>query len=958
MDMGTKATRIVEKPAMSEETARAFGAFTRDRVIELLKSWGQEAPEYAPVVAAAFLATLDPHGPNPNQEFIAGAMDVLAATRAGGTNDLLWQAAEHAANCRIRTEAIKRSGPSANSVERCQKLRKWAAEGFNPAATFQNDQFSLDIAKEAAITALGQVSSPCEENIDAILEAMNPPDNSEKFSPRVFKAAAEAYWRVGTPESLPKLMALLAKEKRADAGLTIAALAAKFPANRLKPHADALRKVLHGCAHQWQEDQPRTGRLVTLAEKLATEEFLCQWSSSYGADGLDHGRGKITSSLLKALPRDSERRTTALLILAQTHANVAHHGDVVRGLESAARTGHGKLIATTVLGQHHDGHNRLIQSGKLFTLYPSMRDAVTVTCEAIGSKANPHEQRRVAATVALGLLVAGSQGRAEKDEAALSFDVLHQRGSRQQRQGDQDALRAGIGVLERSQPDQNPVALVARLACPPVSSPGAAAIIEIWLRPDDALSAYTVRMVAHEAGRGICDLGSAPALQRIQECLLKPDGQQPALRQPLEQALVAEVVVEGRLNRYGLELMQRENLAFERGATVALSGLQRREDADFLFALLLRESKAAMGLLTQAVNFHRDGDEELTAHVQAKAIESSVTLLIHTGEAKRTEAFARQLHQRFQDLPPVREIAYRACGQLGSFVSIKPLKDRADKEPISAPRAVIAEALAALCEALTKAKPEHGKPEEINSWLAYVADMGDPTLLPQVVGYLRPPHADHSVRRAALRAVENMNSPQALEAVKKFMDDTAPEGETLAAARRARIVLEERNDAELFDVLAHFYDADAGVLDPAINYENLLGGYVLASTTRGLKKAHKLSEDGHWDEFITQINAVIEAMIRHIFRTKYARMGLDHQTGEKLAGGNAYMSMLNTTQFRTTYGKLQAHSNTIQSFRRDSPTAHAMNKDGTAKAEATEEEAEYVRAEFRVAFIEAVNVLT
>ena len=67
--------------------------------------------------------------------------------------------------------------------------------------------------------------------------------------------------------------------------------------------------------------------------------------------------------------------------------------------------------------------------------------------------------------------------------------------------------------------------------------------------------------------------------------------------------------------------------------------------------------------------------------------------------------------------------------------------------------------------------------------------------------------------------------------------------------------------------------------------------------------------------------------------------------------------MLNISEFRTAYGKLQAHCNTIQSFRRESPTAHAMNKDGSAKVEATRDEAEYVRGEFAPAFTEVIRVL-
>jgi hypothetical protein len=85
-------------------------------------------------------------------------------------------------------------------------------------------------------------------------------------------------------------------------------------------------------------------------------------------------------------------------------------------------------------------------------------------------------------------------------------------------------------------------------------------------------------------------------------------------------------------------------------------------------------------------------------------------------------------------------------------------------------------------------------------------------------------------------------------------------------------------------------------------------------------------------------------------------MNWDQVKAENLARGN-FANILHSTEFQNTFGKLQAHANTLYGFRHDSPTAHVMNTDGSPKAEATQEDAEYVREEFLHAFVEAIDAL-
>ena len=802
--------------------------------------------------------------------------------------------------------------------------------------------------------ALSAVDSPSPEDIDILIEALGPRPKPEKPSNRIFSSAAEAYWKIGTVESLPKLVELMSRGLSNEQTLIIVSLSARFPARSLQPFAPAIRKAMHQSAQAWQDTQKPKERLLELAVKLATTDFLRDWASSYGADGLERMRGSVCTAMLNELDQASEAVAQCLLVLAQWRQNVTPESRVVRGLKDAVLAGHGRLIAASVLRQQSEGHKHLIQSGLLFLLYPSMREAVAVTCQAIQARADLRDQR-VAGTVALGLLVASSQQLGTGEMDGMSFDLLTQRTSRLQKSEYQEELQAMVDRFDGGHRDEDPVSLVAHLACSSPSSTAAASVIETWLRPDDCLSRYAIRCFIRAAGLAPGDADTAPTLERLEHYILDPANGQSVLRQSLEHALVGEVMIDGHINQYAIDVMQ--NIAFDRGANLALSGLNQKSDADFLFSRLMRQGRSGLAAMTKALGFHRDGDEDLTAYVQASAIACSVKLLPANEEHDAAERFAQELHKRFQDLLPVREAAYLACGTLARFSSIRPLKERLQKETSVAPRDTIKKALGLLRDALIQSKPQHADAREIETWLHYVADLGDAALLPQVVGYLRPPHADHSVRQGALNALATMGGAAVLDVVVRFMEDTAPEGATLTAARRARLALEERKDVELFEVLAVFYDADAAVVDPGIQYEQLLGGSLLFSVTRNLKKAQRLWVNGHWDEFITQMNSILEALVRQVFRTKYSVMGIDQQAAEKQAGGSSYMSMINLTQFRTTYGKLQAHCNTIHSFRRESPTAHAMNRDGTSKIEATEAEAHYVRSEFLSGFSEAVAAL-
>lgn len=939
-------------------TADAFGGFTRDRVQAIISAMPKDRAEAGAVIAATYLSTLEPNGPHPGNEGIASACDLLVRLGTPLAADVLWQAASNARNARIRIEAIRRCGSVAERAEQRQLLRQWSAEGFSGASFFQNDSISFETVKEAALTALGDLVAPTPEDIDTLVTGLTPPTgNGREFQPRVFAAAVAAYWKAGDAASFPKIVGLLdGKTWRSEIGLALIALGAKFSAAELRSHADVLRKAVLAHAGTWPTEQEQAGRLLTVAERIATPEFMQTWAAQYGIDGFDVGRGRVARRLIERADKSKVATTRTLLVLASTQNNVTRGGFLVARLREAVEAGHAATVADALVAQQSQGHNQILESGLVGDLFPSVESMTRALATAIGGRGEPQVQRSVATRVAAGLLVAATRSLATEQGPVLSYDALTNRAGRNQVRH-ADALAQGVPNLRGLSDDHNPVVWASRLIHEPAVGPGAAALIESFVWPDDDLTRYVLNVLVREAG-------TAPSvataiMHRIEQHLLTPPNQQHVVpRASLQQALVENVVVDGQINRYAIDLMDRENLGFDLGARRALARVSSVEDAKFLLGRVAgRGPGAALSVLTEAVRFHRDGEEKLTGTVQAFAMARATEVHLADGDAKRLDAFAQQLHQRFQDMAEVRTAAYEACGKLGRFVSIKPLRDRLPRENTTVPKNAILGSLDHLKEKLAAAKPALGQAEDIRTWLGFVTDLGDVSLLGQVTGYLRPPHADHQVRRAALEALAGMKGQDALDAVKRFIDDTAPEGETLAVARQARMRLEVRNDIDLFGILGKYFDAEAEVLDPAIEYDRLLGSELRGSITRSLVKAQTLWEDGHWDEFLTKINGVMEALIKHLFRTRWSTMHIDQAKGEKMAGGSAYAPLLAMTEFKSAFPKLQSHANTIQSFRRESPTAHAMNKDGSAKAEAGEDDADYVRNEFRPAFAEAINAL-
>ena len=182
------------------------------------------------------------------------------------------------------------------------------------------------------------------------------------------------------------------------------ALAAKFSVKELKPYVEPLRKALCECTGDWPGDTLLANRLLTLVERLASPEFFQEWVSHHGREGLDHGRGQVTSKLLVGFKRPSDGAVNGLLMLARWPHNLAPNGPVVKWLAKCVGAGYGELIAQKIVTEQNEGYSQLLKSGDVYALYDSVDAALTNICEALSAMQNEHHRQNVAGMVATGAL--------------------------------------------------------------------------------------------------------------------------------------------------------------------------------------------------------------------------------------------------------------------------------------------------------------------------------------------------------------------------------------------------------------------------------------------------------------------------------------------------------------------------------------------------------------------------
>jgi hypothetical protein len=486
---------------------------------------------------------------------------------------------------------------------------------------------------------------------------------------------------------------------------------------------------------------------------------------------------------------------------------------------------------------------------------------------------------------------------------------------------------------------------------------GTKAIGEWFAARQDDLGVYFVEAALRAAG----DASFSPSqglpkvcpLAQIEDLIVRQH--QPKLRELLPSLVHAE----GKLNRFALDLMRRRRIGFQEAAQAILQGGHAPEDAVFVLELLALETDDSSAVAIAGATEYNSLDKKAAATVREKAITLACEVIgkrAATPSSSLMKTVLEKLHGRFQDMPAVRLAAYGACGKLADPRSVRPLKDRLRSDKDGKCKDAIGGALKRIGEELKMALPPTHDVSALVRWLGYVGELGDTALLPNVRPFLSSPHSSPDVQVAALLCLEHMGEPSVISHIDEFIAETSPSDSILQAARHAKMTLEGRADLELVEVLSRILPLDSPALEPSIDYAKEFGAFRVKHLAGGLQDAIGQWEAGHWDDYVTKLSGVCEALSRHLFETRHAAMGLEKGHAAKLARG-PYRNRLDISEFRKAFGSIHARMVSIYQLRGEAETAHVEDSDGTGKPGLQKADAELARDEFRKLFGEYASLV-
>jgi hypothetical protein len=795
--------------------------------------------------------------------------------------------------------------------------------------------------------ALANSPTPHDEEHVVILQAAKAAVDTQ--IPELFDGAIDALWSVASQDDLPTILALLDKCREPRRAASLLSVGAKFDNTALAQHAQVLRAALLRFTQPWHEGKPLTDRLATLAAKLSGIELLDEMPQT---DTLNVGRGKLWTAALASYGGVDEHVAQAYVKFAREASNVGPQSPSVEGLASCVGAGFGDLIATQLAEQNAEGHKQIVSSPLLDQVFGSLENVVVALANGLS---RVHENHRQASAVncAAGILMCRLYKQDHNRFELSSTRWISQRW--QDRQSQQTAKKIAE-ALGGDTEGTNPLDVIARLVRDGQHRIGALALLNAMLFPFDDLSVVALKALLQAAAA--IDFPASDGLQLTSGLVdFFPMAEEQHVSPWLRRALPEYFLVGGKLNRFAVVLWEKLNPQFPSGLDNTLGAISSVSDADFLLEMTRKTPKAeALKVLSRGVSFHAN-DGKLTHHVR----ERSIGLLV---EAQRKANFDAALLapcltvilDRFADVQGVRCVAYEACGELADLKSIQPLRTRLGTENTAKGKATIRAALGAIRERLLREKPPADNVGKTIEWLNHVVELADPATLEDVSCFLSPAHPHGAVQTAAVKALGAIGNKKGLEVLRRFVDDTAPSGDLLAATRRSRIALEVRGDAELFDELRKMFGEESELVDPAIDYSSAVGQELLRPLTQSLSEASKRRQVGHWDDLVTRLDGIAELLVRALYRRKFADFGLAKDKAEPLSKGN-YANLINVSQFKDKYPKLHAQCDLLHTYRREAPAAHAANADGTEKAGVTEQDAENALTVFREVIRELMGIL-
>lgn len=884
------------------------------------------------------------------------AFTILSESRSGVATTFLRQAALHADNACTRLCAIRHLKSRKLGDETRHALHGYAKEGMpKRMQTFQSRNPSPEDFQIAALEALSSAEMP-SESLEFVWELVRElaPNRSRKAP--VYSAALDCLRQAESPSLLPIVLEAAEAERDPLTRLDLLSTCAGLSPGCLKGQAGKLRRLLVDAVRSTRPDAQIREGVDTLAAKLQSPEFLTQLVALLGDGGLKQARGKLVAAVLDAYDSPDDTLCAVCLELAASPANVER--PCVDALHRCS-TLYGERIFTAICTDAAPGMAQLRRYGSFRVVFDDPEEAWNVGLRAL--RAAPVDVAKTLGPMFTAVTLARAvptecedwreRHRLEEFARSMAYPEVLQ---------SSETRKTCSQVCERY--ELWPVlARVVGVTVAPDAPAQCAHLLAHLLAASDELAQRIIDMTLDEAERLGCEDPEYPAegsaCESVEEQLAECNADY--LCKQVDSRLVAD----GRLSRYVLGLCRRLGLDFYKRARQLLEGRLNTEDT----VAVIRELEAArseegLRLICEATRHVSERGGADPVRVRAAALESIASLCDRADErlVEPDDNCMAAVHERvFHDGLEVRMKAYEACRRVVSLSSIEPLRQREKSERDPRALDMLRASLRAIRDRLRRERPPVSAVEETLVWLGHVSALGDPDLLPELTTYLCPPHADKRVLLAALGCLLAFGASEGLEVCRRFLAETSPHGEVLVAARRTAGSLAGRHDMELLDNLPWLFGADAALCDPEEhNYERLFGAPRCHTLVVCLQDCRKAYDSSDWDTFVTRADGIGHVLVKQIYETRHADMGLPEDEAAEYASRSKQQTLLNRTEFRNAYAEIRTRLQTIHELRQQARTAHAEDKDGTAKPgighKAT---ADSVRSFLREAFGLTVAVL-
>jgi len=934
------------KPSSMEQFISGLRSFTRSELVRAIQQWSDPNCPSLLVAVCACLCAMEPDSPRLSNDELGYVLDILTNHGHDSAAVALRSMAESAANGRVRVEAVRRLGRVSDKLDVRALLRKTITKASNQCG-FRGDEVDADDFKQAAAEALGDLSEPCDEDVALLIGVMSSVAGPNNDTP-LFRKAAESLRKIARVDDVGHIGELAKKLGATPVALDVLAAASKFAPAVLEAQSEILARSLTDCLRHASAREALGKHLETLARNLASA-CVKAGIAERGAEAGPHGAvGRIVWAAMTAHEVVDDAFCRACVRLAGAPASVGRDTPLLPQLKRCVDAGFGKRIAGLLSRSGAEGHKKLIESGLLREVYGGADRTVEEIVLALGNEppiGDVHVWAVLRCVIALCVL---------EPDRLPSTDSLQR--ARMRQYGGPSPIDEIAKSLRDAKTTLAPIRTLCRLLFDERGSAPAAALAKHLVEADDAMAELFFQeyvTACGEVAAGTWDWSRATAPFRAFE-----DALFPKFSQWFQKELPKLVNLAGTLNRYALDLAQRRHLNFVKVAEAAITCLRSPEDADCLLEqLALCKDNSGAKLIGRLVEFP-SGEKTLAEHVRSQALRKLAQVCSTSPSALDDPHpdLLCKVYARFDDSPGVRMAAYQFCRDVGDLRSIAPLRKRLQTEADERAKTVIVGALQRLGESLRSSQPDHGDRDRVLRWVGHVQELGERSLATAMRCYLDPPHPDRAVLVAVLECLAVLGGGEALAIVEGFVRETSPSGDILRAARRAKIVLQKRGDAVLFDALGEFFAADAPVLDPSIDYDALLGPRA-RRLAGSLKEVWGRFTDGDWDDFVTHLDAACDMLVKHLFERGAEKMGLSGERIGRLLLAN-YANRLSVSEFKKEFPDLQATFSQIHVFRDEGKTAHTEDRDGAEKPGLSETGAGLALESFRHVFPRYVSALS